>query len=96
MLSVLFVLIVVPAVVLLGFFLLASGITKIFLGFSIKAGTPSFVVVLSGLITVLVGAVILAHWPVESLYVLGIFLGVDLVVTGAGWISIGLGLKSRV
>jgi uncharacterized membrane protein HdeD (DUF308 family) len=40
--------------------------------------------------------VILAHWPVESLYVLGIFLGADLVVTGAGWISIGLGLKSRV
>jgi uncharacterized membrane protein HdeD (DUF308 family) len=80
---------------LLGFFLLASGITKIFLAFSIKAGMPTFVVVLSGLITVLVGAVILAAWPVSSLVVLGIFLAVDLISSGVGWISIGLGLKAR-
>ena len=80
---------------LLSLSLLASGITKIILAFSMKVGS-SWLVFLSGLITVIVGAVILAHWPVESLYVLGIFLGVDLVVTGAGWISIGLGLKNRV
>lgn len=80
---------------LLGFFLLASGITKIFLGFSIKAGAPSFMVVLSGLITILVGVVILAAWPVSSLVVLGIFLAVDLISSGVGWISIGLGLKGR-
>jgi uncharacterized membrane protein HdeD (DUF308 family) len=80
---------------LLSLFLLASGITKIILAFSMKVG-GSWLVFLSGLITAIVGAVILAHWPVESLYVLGIFLGVDLVVTGAGWISIGLGLKNRV
>jgi uncharacterized membrane protein HdeD (DUF308 family) len=66
-----------------------------FLAFSMKVGS-SWLVFLSGLITVVVGAVIPAHWPVESLYVLGIFLGVDLVVMGVGWISIGLGLKSRV
>jgi uncharacterized membrane protein HdeD (DUF308 family) len=80
---------------LLSLSLLASGITKILLVFSMKVG-GSWLVFLSGLITVIVGAVILAHWPFESLYVLGIFLGVDLVVTGAGWISIGFGLKSRV
>jgi uncharacterized membrane protein HdeD (DUF308 family) len=80
---------------LLSLFLLASGITKIILAFSMKVGA-SWLVFLSGLITVIVGAVILAHWPVESLYVLGIFLGVDLVVAGVSWISIGLGLKSRL
>jgi uncharacterized membrane protein HdeD (DUF308 family) len=36
-----------------------------------------------------------AHWPVSSLYTLGIFLGVDLVIAGASWIGIGFGLKSR-
>jgi uncharacterized membrane protein HdeD (DUF308 family) len=80
---------------LLGLFLLASGITKIFLAFSMKAGTPWFMVVLSGLITILVGAVILAAWPVSSLVVLGVFLAVDLISSGVGWISIGLGLKAR-
>ena len=80
---------------LLGFFLLASGITKIFLAFSMKAGTPWFMVVLSGLITTVIGVVILAAWPVSCLVVLGTFLAVDLISSGVGWISIGLGLKSR-
>jgi uncharacterized membrane protein HdeD (DUF308 family) len=50
-------------------------------------------VLVSGIITLLLGLVIVAHWPVASLYVLGIFLGVDLILAGASWIGIGLGLK---
>jgi uncharacterized membrane protein HdeD (DUF308 family) len=79
---------------LVGAFLIASGITKFVLAFSMKTGT-SWVVVLSGLITLLVGLVIVAQWPVGSLYILGIFLAVDLIFSGIGWISIGLGLKPR-
>jgi uncharacterized membrane protein HdeD (DUF308 family) len=41
----------------------------------------------------LLGLVIVAHWPVSSLYILGLFLGIDLVLAGASWIGIGLGLK---
>ncbi|MGZ5904243.1 MAG: hypothetical protein ACXWLB_07415 [Reyranella sp.] len=48
-----------------------------------------------GVVCLLAGIVALSR-IVESLYVLGIFLSVDLVVMGMGWISIGLGLKSRV
>ncbi len=48
-------------------------------------------VVVSGVITLLLGLIILIHWPVSSLYVLGIFLGVDLVFAGAGWIGLGHG-----
>jgi uncharacterized membrane protein HdeD (DUF308 family) len=51
-------------------------------------------VVISGLVTLLLGGVILAHWPVSGLFVLGIFLGVDLVIAGVSWIAISLGLKS--
>jgi uncharacterized membrane protein HdeD (DUF308 family) len=80
---------------MLGFFLLATGITKIFLAFSMKAGTPWYMVVLSGVITILVGGVIVAAWPVSSVVVLGVFLAVDLISSGVGWISIGLGLKAR-
>jgi uncharacterized membrane protein HdeD (DUF308 family) len=75
--------------------LVASGIMRIILAFSMKEGTPWIWVVLSGAITLLLGLVILAHWPVSSLYILGLFLGIDLVFAGVGWISVGLGLKSR-
>ncbi len=80
---------------MLGAFLVASGIAKIILAFSMKAGSSWVVVVLAGVVTLLVGLVIVAQWPVGSLYILGIFLAVDLIFTGVGWISIGLGLKSR-
>ena len=80
---------------MLGVALVASGIMRIILAFSMKEGTPWIWVVLSGIITLLVGLIILAHWPVSRLFVLGIFLGIDLVFAGASWIGIGLGLRKR-
>ena len=77
----------------LGFVLIASGVMRIVLAFSMQAGMPWMWVVLSGVITLLLGLIIVAHWPVSSLYVLGVFLGVDLLIAGIGWIGIGSGLK---
>jgi uncharacterized membrane protein HdeD (DUF308 family) len=78
---------------LLGIALLASGIARIVLAFSMKAAMPWIWVLLSGVVTLLFGLVILAHWPVSGLYILGLFLGIDLVLAGASWIGIGLGLR---
>ena len=78
---------------MLGFALVASGIMRIILGFSMKGGTPWVWVVVSGLITLLLGAVILAHWPVSGLYILGLFLGIDLIIAGVSWIGVGSGLR---
>jgi uncharacterized membrane protein HdeD (DUF308 family) len=44
-------------------------------------------------VTLLLGLLILAHWPISSVYVLGIFLGVDLVMAGAAWIGLGFALR---
>jgi uncharacterized membrane protein HdeD (DUF308 family) len=73
--------------------LIGSGIMRIVLAFSMREAGLWIWVALSGLITLLLGAIILAHWPVSSLFVLGMFLGIDLVLTGASWIGIGFGLR---
>lgn len=77
----------------LGASLVASGIMRIFLAFSMKRETPWIWVALSGAITLLLGILILLRWPVSSLYILGLFLGIDLIMAGAGWIGLGLGLR---
>ena len=77
----------------LGASLVASGIMRIILAFSTKQETPWIWIVLSGVITLLLGLLILAHWPVSSLYILGVFLGIDLVMAGAAWIGLGFGLR---
>ncbi len=77
----------------LGAALVASGILRIVLAFQMKVGTPWIAVALSGLVTVLLGGIILFHWPVSSLFVLGVFLGFDLILIGVGWMTMGLALR---
>jgi uncharacterized membrane protein HdeD (DUF308 family) len=79
----------------LGVALVASGIMRIILAFSVQREAPWIWVLLSGAITLLLGALILARWPVNSLYILGLFLGIDLIFAGAGWVGLGLGLRRR-
>ncbi len=78
---------------LLGAVLVASGIMRTVLAFYMREGTPWVWVVLSGLVTLLLGFVILYQWPVSSLYILGLLLGIDLVFTGTSWIGTGLSLR---
>jgi uncharacterized membrane protein HdeD (DUF308 family) len=78
---------------ILGASLVVSGIMRIVLAFSMKRETPWIWVALSGVITLLLGVLILVRWPVSSLYILGLFLGIDLIMAGAGWIGLGFGLR---
>src|SRR6185437_15968612 len=78
---------------ILGVSLVASGIVRIILAFSMTREMPWMLVLLSAVVTLLLGLLILAHWPVSSLYILGLFLGIDLIMAGAGWIGLGLGLR---
>lgn len=81
---------------MLGAALVAGGVLRIFLAFSMKsAGKPWGWVVVSGLVTLLLGAMIIAQWPASSFFVLGIFLGIDLIFIGSGWVTMGLALKNR-
>ena len=81
---------------MLGIALIVGGLLRIFLATQMKQGTPWGWVVFSGIISVLLGVMIVAKWPVSSFYVLGIFLGIDLIFIGSGWLTIGLALRKKV
>ncbi len=49
---------------------------------------------LSGIVAVLAGAIILARWPASGLWVLGLLLGIDLLVSGIAWIAYSFGVRS--
>ena len=77
----------------LGAALIASGILRLILAFSMKRETPWIWVAVSAIISIVLGLLILAHWPINSVYILGLFLGIDLIMAGAGWIGMGLSLR---
>jgi len=77
----------------LGASLVASGIIRLILAFSMKRASPWIWVAISAAITLVLGLLILARWPINSVYILGLFLGIDLIMAGAGWIGMGLSLR---
>ena len=47
---------------------------------------------IDGLITIVLGLMILAQWPASGLWVIGLFIGIDLIFYGLAWVAIALGL----
>ena len=81
---------------LLGIALMIGGIVRGYLAWNVReAGKPWGWVAVSAVITLLLGLMIIAKWPYSSLYTLGVFLGIDLIFIGSGWLTIGLALKKR-
>lgn len=79
----------------LGAGLIAAGLVRTYLAFQLPAGQPQGVVILAAALTFLLGLIIVIHWPLSSIYALGTLLGVDLLFHGAGWVSVGVGLRAR-
>ncbi len=78
----------------LGIGMLAMGAVRIYVASHLgKARLPS---ILGGLVTLAVGGIILLGWPTNSLVVLGLLLGLDLIFWGGSWIALGLRLKAHL
>lgn len=50
-------------------------------------------VVFNGLIAVLLGILILAEWPASAIWVIGLFVGIDLILMGLYWVRLSLAAK---
>jgi uncharacterized membrane protein HdeD (DUF308 family) len=50
--------------------------------------------VFNGVITIILGLSIWREWPEASLWVIGLFVGIDLVFSGWSWVMLGLTLKA--
>lgn len=62
---------------------------------SIMLGLPGWGwQVADGIITFILGALVLAQWPVSGLWAIGLFLGIDLIFYGLSWIALALGLRT--
>jgi uncharacterized membrane protein HdeD (DUF308 family) len=79
---------------MLGAALTATGLVRIIFATRLPEG-PKWFVALAGVVTVLLGGFIIAGWPENSAYVLGIFLGVDMIIYGASWLNFSLFLRRR-
>lgn len=75
--------------------LIAAGILRIWTGFAARPRAGWGWLVAAGVAALVVGAVIAARWPVNSLYLIGLILAVELIFEGWSFIAVGLTLRAR-
>jgi uncharacterized membrane protein HdeD (DUF308 family) len=74
--------------------LVASGAVRAWIGFKHWSHKGSGWIIAAALVTLLAGLVIAIGWPVNSIWVLGMFLSIDLIFQGWTCIALGFALKS--
>lgn len=79
---------------MLGIGLLIAGVFRGVLAVRLREEAGWVWVLMSAIITVIVGLIIVLGWPATSVFTLGVFLGVDLVFAGVAWIGAGLALRN--
>jgi uncharacterized membrane protein HdeD (DUF308 family) len=79
----------------LSFYLLVSGLLGIaFALVSHLQGEGLYV--LEGLMSAILGGLLLAGWPVSGLFAIGLFVGIALIVRGGALVAVAFSLKSLI
>ena len=78
---------------LMGAFFLVAGLFQLITPFLVSLPEWGWHA-LNSVITLVLGVLILAQWPVSGLWVIGLFVGIELIFYGGAWIALALGLRS--
>ncbi len=77
----------------LGIFLLAEGIADVVAYFATRKSGSSPWMLLDGIITLVLGFMIWNRWPSGSLWVIGTFVGISMVMTGTTRLMMALAVR---
>lgn len=83
----------ITATLLLAAFFLAVGIFRVYSALVLRFRNWGWMLV-GGLISVVLGILILLHWPSSALWIIGLFIGIELLFTGWSFILAALVLKN--
>ena len=77
---------------LIALFLILGGVFRIALAIAIPFDHTRWLAI-HGIINLMLGVLIIQQWPVSGLWVIGLFIGIDMICNG--WTLIMLGLMAR-
>ena len=79
----------------LGWAILFGGIFRAILAFKLRHHKGAGWVLFSAAMSLILGGLIISQWPSTGLYILGLFLGIELIFAGAGWLGLGLSSPTK-
>jgi uncharacterized membrane protein HdeD (DUF308 family) len=77
-------------------YLIVEGIFDIFGALKMREHRGRVFMLLNGIITILLGLMVYAHWPSGSAWILGLFFGINLIFNGFSQLMLGLSAPTTV
>ena len=75
--------------VLLAAYFIVVGIFRIVAALAVRVPGADWTLV-NGIITLILGILVWSHWPVAALWILGLFIGINLITTGCSHVMLAL------
>jgi len=80
-----------------GILFLAEGIFTIIMAFTNRVGNSmSWLMVLNGVITLILGILVLNSWPSSALWLIGLYVGISLLFSGISLLAAGLATRKAL
>ncbi len=74
--------------------LIFIGLSRVIMAFQMRKFGSWLWLLLGGIISVVLGGLILANWPVSGLWIIGLFVSIELIVNGWSYIFVALAARN--
>jgi uncharacterized membrane protein HdeD (DUF308 family) len=77
-------------------YLIVEGIFDIFGALKMREQSGRIFMLINGIVTIVLGLMVYAHWPSGSAWILGLFFGINLIFNGFSQLMLGLSAPTTV
>lgn len=81
---------------LLGGVLIIIGLTRFIMALKLKGSSGWIWLLLAGIVAIALGVMILLKWPISGLWVIGLFIAIEMIVDGWTYIFLALGIRRSI
>jgi uncharacterized membrane protein HdeD (DUF308 family) len=74
--------------------LICVGVIRVIMAFQMRATGSWFIPLLGGIVSIILGGLIMANWPLSGLFVIGLFIAIELITNGWSYIFIALAARN--
>lgn len=74
--------------------LIVIGVTRIIMAMALRDSRSWGWLLLAGITAIILGVLIMIQWPISGLWVIGMFIAIEMIVNGWTYIFIGLSLRN--
>jgi uncharacterized membrane protein HdeD (DUF308 family) len=79
---------------ILAYILIVIGVLRAFMAFQLRPAKGWYWPLISGIVSVVLGGLILAEWPQSGLWIIGLFIAIELIFHGWSYLFIALAARS--